>query len=233
MSESRLSWYKGVTWRVCVCVCVMPDMLSNPSRTAVYQFSTWTLIIYRSVVLGGLKLSSLCLCVWVCVCMNPIGPWDLFSPTLQKNIGHRTPKIKLHYIKETLDAVVKEGTAWSIYMSKTGECSHNQLCWWSSLTVLGFHSCPLLFIFLIFISFVLWVNIACSLSLLKLHCWVEGIRGYKLFVTATCEAALTSQFPSEDETSCLMSRSLCDCQQALYSCFCKITQQLSENMCSI
>ncbi len=105
---------------VCVCVCVMPDMLSNPSRAAVYQFSTWTLIIYRSVVLGGLKLSSLCLCVWVCVCMNPIGPRDLFSPTLQKNIGHRTPKIKLHYIKETLEAVVKEGTARSIYMSKMG-----------------------------------------------------------------------------------------------------------------
>jgi len=65
--------------------------------------------------------------------MNPIGPRDLFSPTLQKNIGHRTPKIKLHYIKETLDAVVKEGTARSIYMSKMGECSHNQLCWRSSL----------------------------------------------------------------------------------------------------
>lgn len=107
--------------------------------------------------------------------MNPIGPRDLFSLTLQKNIGHRTPKIKLHYIKETLDAVVKEGTARSIYMSKMGECSHNQLRWWSSRTVWGFHSCLLLFIFVIFISFVLWVNIACSISLLKLHCWVEGL----------------------------------------------------------
>ncbi len=45
------------------------------------------------------------------MCINPIGPRDLFSPTLQKNIGHRTPKIKLHYIKETLDAVVKEGNS--------------------------------------------------------------------------------------------------------------------------
>lgn len=143
--------------------------------------------------------------------MNPIGPRDLFGPTLQKNIGHRTPKIKLHYIKETLDAVVKEGTARSIYMSKMGECSHNQLRWRSSLTVWGFLSCPLLFISLIFISFVLWVNIACSVTLLKLHCWV-----LKASLSCLSQPHVRLHFTcflSEDETSCLMSRSLCDFTQ--------------------